>query len=238
MDRVFVTGDTHGLMDFNKLKVFCGSRNLDRGDYVIIAGDCGVLWSQELKSEYISEFEGLGVTILFVDGNHENFDMLKSMPEMELFGGRVHKISDNIYHLMRGEVFSICGKKILALGGGESNDTSGRIEHKTWWADERISKEDYDNAVANLSKYNNKVDIVISHMPPTKILPLIEEDLTCCGEELPWYIVPKLIPRISNEYLQNIADVVECDKWFYGHIHLDNKFGKFISIYDRIIELK
>ena len=237
MNRVFVTGDTHGLMDFGKLKRFCASVELDRSDYIIIAGDCGVLWSQELKDEYVAEFEALGVTILFIDGNHENFDMLKALPVTTLLGGKVHKVSENIYHLMRGEVFSVCGKTILCLGGGESNDMASRVEHKTWWSDERISQSDYDSAIASLERVKNTVDIVISHLPPSSILPLIEEDLTCCGEALPWYMEPKLIPRVSNDYLQKLANLVNYNQWYFGHIHLDISFGNFIGVYDRVIEL-
>ena len=238
MSRLFVTGDTHGLMDFSKLKRFCVGKELDREDYIIIAGDCGVLWSQELKDEYISEYEALGVTILFVDGNHENYDMLYSYPVSTFLGGRVHKISQNIYHLIRGEIYSICGKTILAFGGGESNDMANRIEHKTWWADESITEQDFNNAKLNLMRVDNCVDYVISHVPPTEILPLIKSDLTCCGEELPWYLVPKLIPKVSNDYVQKMSNLVSYNRWCFGHIHIDITFGNFVGVYDRVLELK
>ena len=238
MKKIFVTGDTHGLFDFNKLKNFATSQKLDRSDYIIIAGDCSVVWSKELLQEYVSAFEDLGATILFVDGNHENFDMLETYPITTYLGGKVHKVSDNIYHLCRGEIFEIYGKRILALGGGESGDIAKLKEHENWWCQERITKEDRDNTINNLVKYDNKVDLVISHMPPTSILPLIVEEFTCCGEALPWYIEYKVVTKISHEYLQEIADIVSFDKWYFGHIHIDVDFDKYIGMYERIQEIK
>ena len=65
--------------------------------------------------------------ILFVDGIHENFDLLESYPEEEYAGGRVHRIGTNLRHLMRGELFTIEGKKIFAFGGGESIEKEDRV---------------------------------------------------------------------------------------------------------------
>ena len=45
-------------------------------------------------------------TTLFVDGNHENFDRLKNYPITEEWGGKVQKIYDKVYHLMRGEIYT------------------------------------------------------------------------------------------------------------------------------------
>ena len=80
MNRIFVCGDTHGMRDVKKLKILCNTENLDFGDYVIICGDAGIVWSDELTKTHIEFYESLGVNILFVDGNHENFDKLKHYP--------------------------------------------------------------------------------------------------------------------------------------------------------------
>lgn len=238
MNRIFITGDTHGLFDFNKLKRFALSQQLDRSDYIIIAGDCSVVWSKELLQEYIAEFESLGATILYADGNHENFDLLNAYPTTMLLGGEVNQISTNIYHLRRGEVFEMYGKKFFVMGGGESGNISKLREHIDWWKEESITKDNFNTAIKNLASYDNAVDIVVTHVPPTNILPLVKEELTCCGEELPWYIEPKLVSRVSNEYLQEIADIITYGKWYFGHIHLDMPLGKFEGIYERIIEIK
>lgn len=118
---IYISGDTHGIWDVNKLKEL----NATKDDYIIICGDCGVLWDKKSAPKVIELYESFGATVLFVDGNHENFDMLKALPIVEILGGRAHKVSDRIYHLMRGEVFDIGGKKILALGAQSRTIKSG-----------------------------------------------------------------------------------------------------------------
>ncbi|MBR1854730.1 MAG: hypothetical protein IJ794_16560 [Lachnospiraceae bacterium] len=46
MNRIFVTGDTHGDMDIRKLnqRNFPAQRELTKEDYLIIAGDFGNVW--------------------------------------------------------------------------------------------------------------------------------------------------------------------------------------------------
>ena len=44
---IYVTGDTHGQHDFAKLKLFAKrDPQLTKGDYVIVAGDFGAVWSE------------------------------------------------------------------------------------------------------------------------------------------------------------------------------------------------
>ena len=50
--------------------------------------------------------------MLFIDGNHENFDKLNSYPVETWCGGKVHKIRNNVIHLMCGEVYCIEGNTI------------------------------------------------------------------------------------------------------------------------------
>ena len=238
MNRIFITGDTHGLYDFDSLKEFATKEKLDRSDYIIIAGDCSVVWSKEYLPQYIPPFEELGATILYIDGNHENFDMLETYPVTMLLGGEVNQISTNIYHLRRGEVFEIYGKKIFVMGGGESGGISNLKEHIDWWMQESITAEDMSNAIKNLASYDNTVDIVVSHVPPTSVLELVGKELAVDGEELPWYIKLKLEPKVSNNYLQKISDTVSFDKWYFGHIHLDMDLGDYIGIFNNIIEIK
>ena len=45
-----------------------------------------------------------------------------ALPVSEYCGGKVHRITDNIYHLLRGQVYEIEGKTVFAFGGGENPD--------------------------------------------------------------------------------------------------------------------
>ena len=102
---IFITGDMHGLMERFQDSAF---RHIKKGDTLIICGDFGFLWEgTEEEKKALKKLEKKKYEILFVDGIHENFDLLESYPEEEYAGGRVHRIGTNLRHLMRGELFTI-----------------------------------------------------------------------------------------------------------------------------------
>ena len=104
---IYVTGDTHGMIDWEKLNTteFPEQKSLTRDDYVIVVGDFGGVWDGDKQDKYILKTYGQrNFTTLFIDGNHENHDLLDSYPVEEWNGGKIHRISDNVIHLMRGQV--------------------------------------------------------------------------------------------------------------------------------------
>lgn len=67
---IYITCDTHGARDFDKLlspELIILSKN----DYVIICGDSGVLFNPREAANFINLYSYLPFTVLFVDGNHE-----------------------------------------------------------------------------------------------------------------------------------------------------------------------
>ena len=116
---IYITGDCHRNFERFDIDIFPEQKEMTKEDYVIICGDFGGIWdkdaSGELETRLLDELEGKTFTTLFVDGNHENFDRLYSYPVEEWNGGKVHKIRPSVIHLMRGQVFTIAGKKILLL---------------------------------------------------------------------------------------------------------------------------
>ena len=180
---VYVTGDTHGVF----AKIYDLIQYLKEPSVIIITGDFGGVWMADEK--YVPHFypivtdedrqaeeeklNNLSETLdehilMFVCGNHENFDRLYSYPETEMFGGLTHEIRPNIFHMMRGEVFNIADMKIFAFGGAFSHDIDGgiidftkenfsrdilraiennlpyRYKNISWWEEERPSKEELD----------------------------------------------------------------------------------------------
>ena len=77
---------------------------------------------------------------MFVEGTHDNLDLLNQYPDEQYCGGKVKRLSKNMLWMQRGEIYDIEGTKIFALGGGESHD-----------ADERIAGESYLNLVNSIS---------------------------------------------------------------------------------------
>ena len=120
--------------------------------------DC--IYSDEDKLDAIAD---LPFTVLFLDGNHECFPKIYSYPEEVWNGGKIHRVRQNIYHLMRGQVFEINGISSFTMGGGYSIDKIYRIPGRSWWPEEMPTQEEYKEAWDNLSKHDNRVDLIISH---------------------------------------------------------------------------
>lgn len=228
---IYITGDTHGDIDFKKLTMPFLEK-LTKEDYVIIAGDCGVLFDEKNKIEMIKKYSSLSFTILFVDGNHENFDLLNSYQIEEWHGGKVHKLSEKLIHLMRGQVFDIEGLKFFTFGGGLSIDKKYRTPYKTWWPEEMPTNKELNEALVNLEKYDFTVDYVITHDCPSSLLSYVLQ-YSRKG------IYSKIEPAQSNIILEEILNKIDFKQWFFGHYHIDHFFGmKFIGLYYEFIEIK
>ena len=79
---------------------------MTKDDYVIIAGDFGFIWDNSKEQQwYLNWLESKNFTTLFVDGNHENFNLINEYPIINWNGGKVHQIKPSVYHLMRGQAF-------------------------------------------------------------------------------------------------------------------------------------
>ena len=227
MSRVFICGDTHGDLTWSKLnsKNFPTGKELTRDDYVIICGDFGGVWGDEDQDNYILNwYESKPWTTLFVDGNHENHDLLDSYPVSEWHGGKVHFVRPNIIHLMRGQIFTINGATFFTMGGAESTDKYLREEGESWWAREMPSDEEYEEAIANLEKVGQQVDIIISHCASDSIEARLLYD--------PWH------NKLTN-FFEVISTTVAYAKWFCGHYHTDTSFEDMdmYVLYNTVIEL-
>jgi len=162
-----------------------------------------------------------------VDGNHENFDILKSIKIQNWNGGKVHKIAPNIIHLMRGQVFNLCGRKIFTFGGATSVDKFKRIEGIDWWSDELPTVAEMEEGLNNLQKHRNTVDYVITH---TASLETVEFLSNTRGF--------KIEKDCILDYLNEIKKITDYKHWFFGHFHVDQYlfdnqtvlFNNFIDI--------
>lgn len=232
MSKIFVTGDTHGTIDWKKFNTtqFPEQKDLTRDDYVIILGDFGGIWDNGEEDKYILEtYNQRNFTTLFIDGNHENHDLLDKYPVEEWKGGKIHRITDNVIHLMRGQVFTIDGIKIFTMGGAESTDKWHRTEGVSWWRREMPSTEEYNEAIENLEKVDFKVDYVLTHCAPISIIWEM-------GHGFRWYEKDAL----TGFFDRLIYDFdLKFKTWYFGHYHVDRGIkedgkDKYVCLYDCI----
>lgn len=230
---ILFTGDIHGQHDIHKLtpERWRFGQLLTKDDYLIICGDFGCVWKNDEKDKKLQEWlKEQPWTTLFIDGNHENHFLLKQYPVEIWKGGKIHKINDSIFHLMRGQVFEIDGYKIFTYGGAYSTDRYHREENLDWWKDEIPTKWEEQEAIKNLNRYNNEVDIIITHDIPSTV----ESELwflprrKMAGSFEKVYGINYVNPRETYKYFE---ENINFKYWFMGHMHEDWKIEKDNRIY-------
>ena len=249
---IYITGDCHGNFERFNASIFPEQNEMTKEDYVIICGDFGGVWNTDEESNMetmmLDWLDCKSFTTLFVDGNHENFDRLYGYPVENWHGGKVHKIRPSVIHLMRGQIYELCGKKIFTFGGASSHDISGgileldepeyqekkkeldkgwkpyRINHLSWWKEELPSEAEMDEGRENLLKHDNTVDFIISHCASSSTAALLGQGL--------------YKPDILTDYFEEIRQNVKFQKWFFGHYH-DNRnvIVEEILLWEQIIRI-
>ena len=245
---IYITGDTHSFwMERLNMNSFPEQKEMTKDDYVIICGDFGI-WDNSKREKYnLDWLESRNFTTLFVDGNHENYDILDGLPVEEWHGGKVSRIRPSVLHLKRGEIFDIDGNKFFTFGGASSHDISDgildpvkdkelikkwdkdytkmfRVNHVSWWSRELPSEEEMQNGIDNLEKHAWKVDYILSHSPCASIIALIGQGF--------------YEQDILTKYLEEIRCKADYKRWFAGHMHEDRAINdKDILLYEQIIRI-
>lgn len=213
---VYLTSDIHGAFDIHKINPdeFKAASQLGQDDYLIICGDFGCIWDGgSSDSFWLNWLESLPWTTLFLDGNHENFEVLKKYPIVDWNGGKAGKIRSNIYHLRRGELYTFAGKSWLCLGGGFSHDVAYRKEGINWWNDEIFSQDEANHAFETLEKCNWKVDCILSH-DIFRSHPITNRYAISMN--------PYSSDRIhQQDFLEIIRQKTDYSIWCFGHYHQD-----------------
>ena len=230
---ILVTGDIHGNIDISKLKnklnpVF---DEMTKEDFLIICGDFGLVWDNSNEELWWRNWlDNKTFTTLFVDGNHENYDMLYNYPVEEWNGGNVHRISDSIFHLMRGQLFNLQGKTFFTMGGAESHDKERRVLHESIWEQELPDDSEYETALKTIENCGYNVDYVISHCAPSRIQNRINR----------LYGYEEYQPNRLTDFFDELMDKLDYKKWFCGHYHIEyknEKYNKFRVLYNKIVQL-
>ena len=213
---IYIRGDTHGFLSCFYDPALSG---LTAGDKLIITGDFGFVFrdteTAASKLKKLEELAGLPYEILFLDGNHENFDTLETYPEVERYGAPVRQLRPNIFWLRRGYVYTIEGKTFFVMGGGYSLDKADRLaneangDKKTWFPQEMPSGEEYHRASANLAARDMTVDYILTHTAPDHMIYRV------LGRR------PDPHEAELDGYLHWVYDNVRFRKWYFGHLHED-----------------
>ena len=205
---VYITGDMHGCLERLYDKNF---RKLKKGDILIVCGDFGYIFDGgKLEKKVIKFLSTRRFVTAFVDGTHDNLKIINKSRVTYWHGGMVHRISGNLIHLMRGQIFDIEGNRYFAFGGGESPDKDMRLSEGNWWQEEEPTPNEMAIGAKALDSVGGKVDYIITHEPPSLVKSSI---LLRKGKN----------DRVNklNGYFEEISRFCDFKHWYFGSLHED-----------------
>ena len=245
---IYITGDCHGEYRRFNTEIFPEQKTMTKSSFVIVCGDFG-FWDESSEQKYWHKWlDGKSFTLLWVDGNHENYDLLKTYPVQDWHGGKVQFIAPSIIHLMRGQVYELEGQKFFTFGGARSHDITGgilepddpefrwkkkkldrgwkpyRINHLSWWKEEMPCEEEFQEGRRNLERNNWNVDYIITH---------------CCASSVQSELGEGLYePDDLTEYLESVKERCDYKRWICGHYHVNRVVGeKMWVLYEQIVRI-
>lgn len=206
---IYVTGDIHGELERFKEKPL---RKLTKKDTLVVLGDFGFLWTgSKQEQKKLRWLQKRRYQLLFVDGCHENFDLLSQYPLVEYAGGMARHLGGNLYYIQRGSVLNIEDKRLLCFGGAESWDKEDRDEGVNWWRQELPTSQELEGCVKNLDACGWQVDYILTHDAPLRILEFAQ-----------WM---QGQPNWLHTFFNQIMDKAQYKKWLFGRYHKDRSLG-------------
>lgn len=209
---IALLGDIHG--DVSVLRSAAAKAKQAGATYLIQVGDLG--WSEGLVMGVVAE--RLALPVLAIDGNHEDYGFLATHRHPK---GGATAFGHDLTHVHRGEILHLNGLVVAFLGGAESVDkafrhtkfsrSEGESGEYLWWEEERITEED----VAPLFAYAGKVDLLVTHTPPTFI---IEKHFPASGLRM-FGIDPNRWEDPSSERVEAVWKHLGKPPLVCGHMH-------------------
>jgi len=148
--RVLLAGDTHG--DSRQATGLISVALAEGCEGIVVLGDWGFTWPTEyprLLKWLHNQLQDVGLWMKFVDGNHENYTLLRDLGAFE--GGvavvrdREVPLADTVSYLPRGYTWEWDGIRFMSLGGAFSVD----VDHRTSeWVHQRFGSSKYSGHLA------------------------------------------------------------------------------------------
>lgn len=234
MGRIYLRGDAHG--DFSWLSEFCMSQNTTTEDIMVILGDAGLnYYLNKSERKRKCRVGDNPITLICIQGNHEK------RPEEAMGYELIYKENfkhsfwidpkvPNIWFATNGEMI-LGGREILIADGAYSVDKEYRLlVGNQWFPDEQMSPDDEEKLLA-ISKEHKHYDYIFSHTAPLQHEP----KYLFLG-----FLDQSKIDKHTEWILQEIANNVSFDHWFFAHYHDTNlAYEESMSIlYHTVIDLE
>lgn len=213
-----LAGDWHGNLRwaFNAINYAAGQG----ADTILQLGDFGWWGHTEAAAQYLrevnKELEHHGITLYWVDGNHECHEYMLDTWNDPTVGVTFPSTVANygkIWHLPRGFRWEWWGEWWMSLGGAHSVDRRARVEGESWWPGEWLTPEQVEFATRP-----GPVDVIVAHDAPYGLdIPGIGVGLPRGGTPFPY---EELIAAGDHRKLvKQVVDETVPEVFFHGHYH-------------------
>lgn len=176
--------------------------------HIIACGDFGYWvhnrWGVKFVDDIARMAQMYGIQVLWVDGNHENHDILNDLLAKHGNAEPIPTPNEWVKWIPRGCKFQIGNNTFMGYGGAFSVDKDDRVEGESWWAGELIDP----NHVAELPE--NRVDFLVTHEAPLGATLSYKDD------------IPESVAQ--RRLVSEIVDKVQPDIVVCGHHHTRETF--------------
>lgn len=191
---------------------------------------------KDTKEEEMMKLPGylkdLPYPVFYIDGNHEDYEVLKRLPKIGetekeallqydciIETQSTKKAADGVYYLERGSVCAADGCRILAIGGSTTGPGYRKNHPDIWQPDEDLTQQDQEKIKEALRKNQAAFDLILTHTLP---IDRLKE----------WF--PEKDVSVTNEILQDVWEESSYQHWLFGHFHEDMDYpdGNFHCLYE------
>lgn len=201
--RIAFAGDWHANSFWARAAIDYAAEQ--EADVIVHLGDYGYEFTNEFRRTVESALLRTGLTLFFVDGNHENFHKLYNWPIKH----GLRQVSKRVYHLPRGFSWIWNEVQFLALGGAFSVDRQWRVLNESWWAEETLTEMNIAYASAA-----GAVDVMVSHDCPSGVyIPGLEQGAIMFPHDA-------LVQANEHRHrLREVVDAIQPRFIWHGHYH-------------------
>ena len=143
--------------------------------------------------------------LLFIDGNHERFDLLDALPRDERGLGVV---APRIRHLPRGTRWRWAGLEWVACGGATSVNRLDLVPGESWWPQEALTAADLERV-----RSGGPADVLVCHDSPAGAA-------TPCDWAGRFPEAEVRLAALHRELVRAVVDAVRPAHLLHGHFHV------------------
>lgn len=243
MNKIWITGDTHG--KFQPIRDFyeSGRMNPEDENTLIILGDFGGNYFFNRRDEGFKKKLGkYGLTYFVLRGNHEErpTNCFMRFPEkwhLEVFWENAVWVENDYpyikYALDEPSLYVIPnGRRILTFPGAYSVDKEYRLSKGYSWFPEEQMTDDEMGLGLRLLKENPFCDYILSHTCPRLFEPYICDLFLLSLDQ-------RKVDKGTEHYLNNVVDMTRYRRYYFGHYHDNRNITpyKATMLYDAVLEL-